>query len=380
MNPQLAAWSHSPFANEVEKYMVDVFGGLFAYKKESIDGVFASGGAEANFTAILCALNHRYPELGNMGLQGINQQPRIYCSSETHHSVVRGARLAGLGKNAVCPVASDKQQRIFPERLLEAITQDRQNGFDPVLVVATAGTTGTGAIDDLEQIGFICKKQKLWYHVDAAYGGACIINPHYSKWIKGIELSDSLIVDLHKWLSVPMASSLFITQNPDILHRTFGIKTGYMPKDAGDLQITDPFAHSFQWSRRFSGLKIYLSLLMYGLDGFSNMIATQVELAEYFRVALRKQGWSIINDSPLPVVCFTDEKCSHDQDFARFICDGVVKSGKAWISVYPIEKREVLRACITNYNTNDLHINSLTDLLCELREKYRYTKGSAGKQ
>jgi glutamate/tyrosine decarboxylase-like PLP-dependent enzyme len=371
LNPQLAAWSHSPYASEVERYLVEFFGVLFGYEADILDGAFASGGAEANFTAIICALNHRFPEWGEKGLQHLPKRPVIYCSRETHHSIQKGARMAGLGTHAVRTIEVDEQLRMRPEKLRKAILEDKQSGYEPVLVVATAGTTGTGSIDDLEQIGSVCASLKIWFHVDAAYGGAVAVHPEFKTWIKGIQSSDSLIVDLHKWFSVPMAASLFITREPEIMGSAFGINTGYMPGDARDLDITDPFTHSFQWSRRFAGLKIYLSLLMFGKKGYAEVIGKHVQVGNSLRKLLEEDSWSIKNQSPLPVVCFTDETWSDDPGFARAICDRIVASGDAWVSVYPIRQEETLRACITNYQTSEVHLKKLVELLARAREDYR---------
>jgi glutamate/tyrosine decarboxylase-like PLP-dependent enzyme len=354
----------------VERYLVETFGGLFGYAPDTLDGTFASGGAEANFTAILCALNHAYPELGESGLPGISKLPVFYCSEQTHHSIQKGIRMAGLGVTSLRSIEVDEHLRMRPDRLQQAIEEDIKAGKEPVFVVATAGTTGTGSIEDLEQIGSICARYKIWYHVDAAYGGAVAVHPEFKPWIRGIAASDSCIVDLHKWFSVPMAASLFITRHPEIMQHTFGIKTGYMPGDARDLDITDPFTHSFQWSRRFAGLKIYLSLLIFGMEGYAEVIARQVNMGKLLRALLKRKGWSLQNESPLPVVCFTDDAWSEDPGFARAICDRLVTSGEAWLSVYPIRQRETLRACITNYNTREDHIHRLVELLDKAREDY----------
>jgi len=371
LNPQLAAWSHSPYANEVERYLVETFGLLFGYPSPSIDGVFASGGAEANFTAILCALNHAFPEVGEKGIQGISKKPLIYCSEQTHHSIQKGARMAGLGSASIRTIEVDKNLKMSVDKLTSCILEDKKKGFAPIMVVATAGTTGTGTIDHLEEIGKLCEAHQIWYHVDAAYGGATVVNPELKQWIKGIETSHSLIVDLHKWFSVPMATSLFITQDSQILHRTFRIQTGYMPKDAVNLEITDPVTHSFQWSRRFSGLKIYLSLLLYGMEGYADVIGNQVEMGGKLRTLLNRDGWTLKNHTPLPVLCFTDTTLNVDPGFTKHICDTLVKSGEAWISIYPIGQEEVLRACITNYHTDVSHLTRLVKLLGNAREAYK---------
>lgn len=371
LNPQLAAWSHSPYANEVEKYLIETFGIQSGYERESIDGVFATGGAEANFTAILCALNHSFPEVGDLGLQGIARQPVIYCSAETHHSIVKGARMAGLGSDSVRVISVNEKLQVRTKHLKSEIERDRLSGLEPILVVATAGTTGTGTIDNLEEVGKICSNLGVWYHVDAAYGGACLMKPEFSFWLKGIELSNSLIMDLHKWFSVPMAASMFITRDRTILHRTFRTVTDYMPRDADGMQITDPFANSFQWSRRFSGLKIYLSLLLFGRSGYAEIIDNHVKTANFLRKLLHQNDWIILNDTPLPVVCFTAPQFQDDPGFAKELCDRVVKSGEAWISVYPVGTVSCIRACITNYNTGEGHIRKLVKLLDNFRDDYR---------
>ena len=368
-NPQLAAWSHSPFANEVEKYLIETFGGMFGYEPGTLDGVFASGGAEANFTAMLCALNHAFPELAKEGLQGIPVKPIIYCSAETHHSIMKSARMAGLGSESVRLISVDENLQMEPEDLERQILQDLEVGHKPIMVVATAGTTGTGVIDPLEQVGKVCRQQGIWYHVDGAYGGAAVVDEASRAWLKGIELSDSLIVDLHKWFSLPMACSMFITKDRHILSNTFGINTGYMPRDAAKLHITDGFTHSFQWSRRFIGLKLYLSLLMYGMSGYAQVIRHQIEMGERLRQLLKDHGWIVVNQTPLPVVCFTHPEGKEHPEYAPTLCQHIVSEGKAWISVYPVNGSQVLRSCITNYNTEEKHLVKLVELLEEARKK-----------
>lgn len=362
-NVQLAAWSHAPFAAEAENYLIQVFGEKFGYAPDAIDGVFATGGAEANQTAVLCALHHRFPSFAADGLIGMSQQPTIYCSAEAHHSIIKAARTAGLGFHAVRTIPVGKDLRINTTVLEETIVTDIQNGKIPFLVVATAGTTGPGAIDDLPQIAAICRKYNSWFHVDAAYGGAVVVHPAFRKWIQGIEESQSITFDIHKWLSVPMACSMFLTSHKDILHKTFSITTGYMPRDAKTLPVTDPFTHSIQWSRRFIGFKLFLSMVMFGWEGYAQTIEYQIKMGNLLKQSLLQSGWEIKNDSLLPIVCFTDPDHSNDDHFIAQICEFVVKSGRAWISVFPVNGRSTLRACITNYATTETEIRELVQLL-----------------
>ena len=371
-NPQMAAWSHSPFAVEVENYLIQTFGEKFGIGKA--DGVFAGGGAEANLTATLCALNHKFPTFGTSGLQGLDSKPVMYCSVESHHSVARSAMCVGLGLNAVRNIPVNDQLQMDIPSLQDQILKDIEKGFSPFMVIGTAGTTGQGAIDDLGAVSQLAQKYKLWFHTDAAYGGAAIISPNLSPLLTGIEHSDSITFDAHKWLSVPMATSMLITGHEEILSKTFRITAEYMPKDASDLPITDPFTHSIQWSRRFIGLRVYLSLLFYGWEGYRSTIDHQSTMGDLLKKELKRNDWSILNHSDLPIVCFTDEVLHQQPHFDRWVVSEIVKSGKAWISTYPIGGKNTIRACITNYATDEMHIHELVALLNQQRTAFRQSQ------
>ncbi len=360
-NPQLAAWSHSPWASEVENYLISEFGQKLGFMKEDTDGVFATGGAEANITAVLCALCNAFPDVLSYGVASINLRPLIYCSSESHHSIVRAAKVSGLGSKSVRMIQCNARGGILTDSLEKTILSDRADGFFPLMVVATAGTTGTGSIDDFHTISSIAKKYSLWFHIDAAWGGAAVLNPVSRPWVIGIELADSVTFDVHKWLSVPMSASMFITRQRDILGKTFRITTDYMPRDAEGMDITDPYAHSIQWSRRFTGLKLYLSMQVFGWEGYSQVIGHQINMGNYLRSQLTRNNWLVTNSTPLPLICFTDPDHRNDPEFARTLCSHIVNSGKAWVSVYPVNGINSVRACITNYNTSTGDVKALVE-------------------
>ena len=217
-------------------------------------------------------------------------------------------------------------------------------------------------LDPLEEIQAICEKYNLWHHVDAAYGGAGILIPELRELYTGIEKSDSLIFDAHKWLSVPMAASLFITRHRDILGQTFRITADYMPKEAEGMGVNDPFSHSLQWSRRFTGLKLYMAMLTFGWDGYGEILKHQLEMGDLLRTMLRDHGWKIYNPTRLPVVLFGNP-ADESEDFIKSTCKHVLNSGRAWISVYTLQGKPTLRACITNYNTKKDDLITLVNLL-----------------
>ncbi|MEN7546992.1 aminotransferase class V-fold PLP-dependent enzyme [Rapidithrix thailandica] len=369
-NPQMAAWSHAPFAAEVENYCIKGLGKMFGYEESYIDGTFCTGGAEANLTAVLCALNHHFPQYANEGLRGLEVSPVLYCSAEAHHSVIRAAKVVGLGWDALRPIPVDAMGKMQPDCLEAQLLTDRKNGSEPFMLIANAGSTGTGALDPLQELAQTAKKYGLWYHVDAAYGGALIVEPELKKYLEGIEESDSITIDIHKWFSAPMATSMFITRHPASLHQTFRITADYMPKEASEMKVTDPYTHSLQWSRRFIGLKFYLQLLMVGWEGLAGMVRSVSETGALLKKQLLEHDWELLNDTCLPIVCFTDARFTTDSQFVPALCQEVVNSGKAWISIYTIKKMPALRACITNYTSTEKEVGDLVNLLNKLRKKY----------
>jgi glutamate/tyrosine decarboxylase-like PLP-dependent enzyme len=259
-----------------------------------------------------------------------------------------------------------------PRALEASIARDRSAGFGPFLVVATAGTTNAGVIDPLAEIARVASRERLWYHVDAAWGGAAVLVPELRPLLDGIASADSITFDAHKWLSVPMGAGVYLTRHIEILHRTFRTQTAYMPREAAGLDVIDPHLHSMQWSRRFTGLKVFLSLLVAGRSGYEQAIRHQTALGHLLRDELRAGGWNIENDTPLPVVCFSDPNGADP----HAIVMRIVSAGEAWISTTQIKGKTVLRACITNYRTEPGDIQALLQSLNQARDSERDAQAS----
>jgi aromatic-L-amino-acid/L-tryptophan decarboxylase len=259
-----------------------------------------------------------------------------------------------------------------PDALHDAIERDRAAGHAPFLVVATAGTTGAGAIDPIPEIARIAQESGAWFHVDAAWGGAAALVPELRPLLDGIESADSITFDAHKFLSVSMGAGMFLTRHPLILSRCFGTHTAYMPKEGERFEATDPFSHSLQWSRRFTGLKLFLSLAVAGWDGYTATIRHQVAMGDRLRTRLIEDRWKIVNYTPLPLVCFTDLDATWDLPQCQAIANAVIESGQAWISTIQVgtEKQPALRACITSFRTEPRHIESLLAILNQVRRTH----------
>jgi glutamate/tyrosine decarboxylase-like PLP-dependent enzyme len=255
--------------------------------------------------------------------------------------------------------------------LLALIQRDRAAGLAPFMIVATGGTTNAGIVDPIAAIADVAAKEGLWLHVDAAWGGAAAFVPELRPLLDGIEHADSITFDAHKWLSVPMAAGLFLTRHTDILERSFSIKADYIPRDTVEMDVVDPYKRSLQTSRRFIGLKVFLSLAVAGWRGYEEAIKHHTEMGNLLRHELGSAHWQVVNDTELPVVCFVEE--DHPQGrtapYLEAIARSVVSSGRAWISTTHLdESTPVLRACITNYRTKPRDIRALVEALNAARQ------------
>jgi glutamate/tyrosine decarboxylase-like PLP-dependent enzyme len=356
-------------AAEIEQHLVRALAGRFGFDPARVEGTFTSGGAEANHTALLTALARAFPEVGRRGLLALRSQPVLYVSPEAHHSFLKAARLCGLGTEAVREVRVDSSLRMIPEDLAARIEEDRAAGCSPFLVVATVGSTSAGAVDPVAELAQVADEAGgLWFHVDAAWGGAAALVPELRWLLDGAARADSLTFDAHKWLSVPMGAGLYVTRHPGILERTFRVAARYMPREGEALPVADPYAHTMQWSRRFIGLKLFLSLAVAGWEGYERAVRRMTAMGDRLRQRLGEEGWTVVNDTPLPVVCFTGSGPEgRSAPFLERIAADVVASGEAWLSTVGLGEGPALRACVTNYRTGPEDVDALVAALGRAR-------------
>ncbi len=359
-NPQLATWTTSPAAVEIEAHVIRAVGQRAGFKKPTI-GCFTTGGAEANFTALLCALTRHCPDYSMAGVRAFSGQPVFYVSKECHLAWLKIAHQAGIGRSGVRFVRTDGTGRLDPTDLQGLITADRGRGQVPIMIVATAGTTNAGMIDPLHSCARIAKNEQLWFHVDAAWGGALIASDDKREHLAGVEQADSVTIDAHKWFSTTMGCGMFITPHSSALSSTFHVSAEFMPSN---LEGVDPYTTSIQWSRRFVGLRLFLSLAAVGWKGFGRHVEYAAKMAEFLCEQLRVREWSIANSSFLAVICATPPEGSLALErFPEYLSE----AGNAWISVATFEGRKVVRACISNALTSKADIEILVQSLDRAR-------------
>ena len=344
-NPQLASASTSPAAVEIEAHIAREVARRAGLGPAAV-GHFTSGGSEANYTALICALTQAEPGFAATGSRAFGGQPVLYISADSHLAWIKIAHQAGIGRMAARLVRTDGEGRMSLEALSEAIASDRADGAVPVMVAATAGTTNAGMIDPLPGCAEICQRNQIWYHVDAAWGGGAIASPRLRGHLQGIEQADSITIDAHKWFATTMGCGMFLTRRAAALSVSFEVATNFMPSHTPAL---DPYVTTAQWSRRFIGLRLFLSLAAGGWAGHAAHVEHSVTLTRMLEDKMEEYGWSIMNRSELAVACMQPPA---DSAPPREIVRRVVASGQAWVSTAVFEGDDVVRACVTNGETS----------------------------
>jgi len=363
LNPQLATLARSQLASKIELETVRWIGERVGWNGP-FSGTFTSGGNEANFSALALALASKFPEVMNDGVRSLKGQPVAFASCEAHHSLDKSTGLLGLGRNAVrrIPITERIQMRV--DELDRMIQQADSDGAIPFCVVATAGTTNSGAVDDLVAVAKICRKHNIWMHVDGAYGAAAIFSNRHRDIVRGIEFADSVTVDPHKWLAMPFAAGVVLTSHPETLKAAFAVATPYMPKAAVQLP-PDNFAISTQWTRRMNSLKLWLTLRIHGREAYEQHIDAQLQLARWFGDQVRRSSnFELFCEPMLPIFNLRLKKSSGEQtEKLERIVSEVTREGKQWISTTRVNNQTVIRVMIISYLTRQAHLQELLNRL-----------------
>jgi glutamate/tyrosine decarboxylase-like PLP-dependent enzyme len=385
LNPQLASLARSQFASTLEAETVGWIASRFGWYKPAgdtpapsdailCDGTFTSGGNEANFTALALAISHHFPNAIEDGIATIGARPVFYASAESHHSLEKSAGLLGLGRKALRRIAVNDNLRLDTARLILQIEADYSCGFVPFCIVATAGTTSSGAIDDLNALAAIAERYGLWLHVDGAYGAAAAFSDKYRGLLSGIERADSITVDPHKWLSMPFAAGVILTRHSSMLEHAFSVASPYMPSLARPTMI-DNFKVSAQWSRRMNSLKLWLTLRVHGRQAYEEMIERQMQLASDMRVWFEgSKFFELATPQTLPILNFRLRGLSEDNDVEaeaaqQDFVDEFNRDGRYWISRTHVRGKSVLRMMIISYLSTAEHLAGFQQALQSAAER-----------
>lgn len=382
VNPNVGGWDLSPIASEIEAQTVRWIAELIGYPPGS-GGLLVSGGNMANF---ICFLAGTRAKLGD-GLRegGLRGAPvRLYASKETHTWIEKAADLFGFGTDAISWVETDGAQRMNASALRAAILEDRRAGKRPLLVVGTAGSVSTGAIDPLRDIAAIAGESDLWFHVDGAYGGFAAALPDAPDDLRALTLADSVAVDPHKWLYAPLEAGCALVRDADALRRAFRFAPPYYPSD----EKLNYHEYGMQNSRGFRALKVWLALQNVGREGYVEMIGEDIRLSrEMFRclsetpdVEALTQALSIatFRYRPRDLVAGSSDTDRHLDDLNAEILVRMQAGGEAFVSKAIVSGKLALRACIVNFRTSLKDVRAMPELVVRLGREAERELGRSG--
>jgi aromatic-L-amino-acid decarboxylase len=283
-------------------------------------------------------------------------------SDETHHSIAKAARIAGLPRDAVRVVASDENLRLDVDALEHAILDDRSRGRRPFLVIANAGTIGTGAIDPLEDVAVVAARQQLWFHVDAAYGGFFQLTDRGRRLLQGIDRADSITLDPHKGMFLPYGTGCLLARDGQALRSAHELQAQYLPNPSDDPGLPDFSAFSPELTRDFRGLRLWLPLHLHGVKAFVAALDEKLDLANvvYDRLSVMPQ-WDVPSRPELSLVVFRPRN-GDDADAARLL-EEINGSGRVWLSSAPVRGRTHLRICILSHRSRPERIQEALDII-----------------
>lgn len=345
---------------------------LVGFHTERSAGLLVSGGTQATVICLMAARQAAAEKVGwdprEMGMQGPHPPFVVYASEQAHHCVEAAVEVLGLGRAYLRSIATTSDFRIDVGALREALRRDRGAGLLPFCVVANAGTTNTGAVDPLLLLARLCEEEDLWLHVDGAYGAIARLDPEVSASFEGMEGAHSLVLDPHKWLSIPYECGCALVRDERYLEATFASAVpDYLYETLGER----PFAHhSFQLSRAFHALKLWMTLMAAGRSGIAHLVQRHNRLARYFAGLLDDASdFERLAPVELSTVCFRHAPAELRGDeaaldrFNKAVMRAVRNGGEACVSGTTLRGRFSLRACIVHADSREEDLRSLLDTI-----------------
>jgi aromatic-L-amino-acid decarboxylase len=363
LNANLTVWRSAPAPVELERLTIDWIRQILGFNAEA-GGLFVSGGSMANLAAIAAARQAKDDSSGRL---------RIYASSETHFSVAKAAALLGIGRENVRLVAVDERFKIRADDLVAKITADLAAGYVPFCVVANAGTVNTGAVDPLAEMREVADRFQLWMHVDGSYGAFAILAESARKLLAGVERADSIALDPHKWLYLPVDVGCVIYRKPEIARAAFAHEAEYT-RVIGE-EADEAFAfwdYGPELSRRFRALKVWMLLKGIGLDSLGNAIESNLACARNLESMVRaSDDFEMVAPVELSIFCFRhvpgqlrNESPQAIDAFNERLLVALQRDGSSYLSNAMLGGRFALRGCVLNYRTT---LRDMEILLDDLR-------------
>jgi aromatic-L-amino-acid decarboxylase len=348
VNRYMGIWIAAPGLAQLEVNVIRWFCDVVGYPS-SAGGFLTTGGSLANFSALVTARRERLPENFLSGT--------LYVSDQTHHSVQKAALLAGFPPQNVRLIPSDAQFRVRIDMVEQAIAKDRQAGLIPFLLVGNAGTTNTGAVDDLQSLADLARRERLWLHVDAAYGGFFLLTTHGKALMAGIERADSITLDPHKGLFLPYGTGSLLVREGATLKRAHSVSAHYLPDTQEDPDLVDFSQISPELSREFRGLRVWLPVKMHGVGPFRHNLQEKLDLARWAAEELRKiPGIEILAAPQLSIIAFHLTRSGLTPDslnqLNRELLSRINARKRVYLSGTLLGDRFAIRICVLSFRTH----------------------------
>jgi aromatic-L-amino-acid decarboxylase len=369
MNPSCAGGNHA--AIYVEREVIGWFRRILGFPAEAM-GLLVSGGSMAALTALAVARHTKCPfDVRSRGLQSVASRLVVYRSGETHGCHQKAIELLGIGSDNLRTVDHDSSLRLVPAALDAAIRKDVEAGLTPLAVVANAGTVNTGAIDPIDEIAVVCRRHDVWLHVDGAYGAPAVLSERYKSQLSGLEQADSVALDPHKWLYVPVEAGLVLVRNGAAMRAAFSLVPPYLRTD-GDIEgVGGPpwfSEYGFQQTRGFRALKVWMAVQYHGLAGHRKAIERDIDHARALAEALRAASdFQLFEPQGLSIVCFRylprAERVTPEalDTINQLLLTRLQLSGRVFLSSTTIDGRFWLRACFVNPLASDEDVGAILD-------------------
>jgi aromatic-L-amino-acid decarboxylase len=355
---------HAGAATEIERQAVRWVGEFIGFDGQG-GGAFTSGGTISNMTALSAARERALPGVRAGGMAG--HRAAVYCSIEVHYSITRAVELLGLGSSNIRALPIDTLRRLRPDALANAIDADLAGGVTPVAVVASAGTTLTGAIDPIGDLADVCGPRGVWLHVDGAYGMPAAATRSAGERFAGIERADSCSVDLHKWLYLPKGCSVVLVRRPQDLLTAFAHEEGYLPHQRHTLHAVDI---TLEYSRPFRALKAWLAFRAHGAPAFRDAIERNLAEARLlYDTVSRDPEFRVLGPPPqLSIVPFrhVPDDVVDLNDHNAALAEALKRDGRVYLSSALIDDEVYLRPCFVNFRTTEADVLDLVEITREV--------------
>jgi aromatic-L-amino-acid decarboxylase len=370
LNNNAMLWRTGPAPTELEERTLDWLRQLMGLPA-GFHGTIQDTASVSTLIAIAAAREAAGLGVREDGMSGLPRL-RIYASEEVHSSIDKAGITLGIGRSGTRKIPTDAELRMDPAALERAIGEDRAAGIHPLAVVATVGTTSTSSIDPVPAIADVCARQGVWLHVDAAYGGSAALVPEMRHVLDGAERADSLVVNPHKWMFVPIDCSVLFSRRPDVIRRAFSLVPEYLATPEGET-VTNLMDYGPALGKRFRSLKLWMTLRYFGAEGMAARIREHVRLARAFAGWVEAEGgWEVMAPVPLSLVVFRhaprgmtgEEADAHNER----VMAAVNASGRAFISHTRVRGRLALRLAVGNLRTTEGHVRAAWDLLRQTAE------------